>query len=144
MSQFNTLSRNAVSFHDRSGAAITPAEHAATQFVRRLGIRSHLKGYRCLITAIVLGEQHPHLLHSLTNELYPAVAQVCSTTSHAVERNIRSAIGSAAANNPEQLQSVFYYKTGKPYISEVLALALETMRLEQYETQAHPSQHMEC
>ena len=105
-------------------------ESAATQFVRKLCIRSHLKGYPYLITAIVLGKRNPHLLSSLTNLLYPAVAAVYRTTPVAVERNIRFALESAARHDPEQMQSVFYYHTKKPYISEVLAVAMETIRLD--------------
>ena len=105
-------------------------ELAATRFVRKMCIRSHLKGYSYLITAIVFGKSNPHLLSSLTNLLYPAVAAVYNTTPNAVERNIRSAIESAAQNDPDKLQSVFYYHTRKPYISEVLAMAMETLRLE--------------
>jgi hypothetical protein len=105
-------------------------ELAATRFVRKMCIRSHLKGYSYLITAIVFGKSNPHLLSSLTNLLYPAVAAVYNTTPNAVERNIRSAIESAAKNDPDKLQSVFYYHTRKPYISEVLAIAMETIRLE--------------
>ncbi len=101
------------------------AELDAIRFVRSLGIRAHLKGYCYLITAIVLGKTRPELLRSLTHALYPAVAELYRTTASAVERNIRSAIQSAAVHDPERMQSVFYYKTGKPYISEVLALALE-------------------
>lgn len=104
------------------------AELEAIRFVRSLGIRSHLKGYCYLITAIVLGKTKPELLGSLTRSLYPAVAELYRTTPSAVERNIRSAVQSAAAHDPERMQSVFYYKTGKPYISEVLALALDSSR----------------
>lgn len=107
-------------------------ELAATNFVRKLRIRSHLKGYPYLITAIVLGKHYPHLLSSLTRLLYPAVAAVYNTTAAAVERNIRNAIDLAASHDPEHFQSVFYYHTRKPYISEVLALALDTIRLEQF------------
>lgn len=115
-------------------------EVAAAQFVRRLCIRSHLKGYSYLITAIVLGRNDPHLLSSLTNLLYPAVAAVYHTTPSAVERNIRTAIDAAALQDSEQFRAVFYYQTRKPYISEVLALALETIRLEQLDAPAIQTQ----
>ncbi len=106
-------------------------ELAAAMFVRKLHIRPHLKGYSYLITAIVLGLHHPQLMQSLTNRLYPAVAEVYRTTASAVERNIRSAIDLAFSNDADQLQALFHYRTRKPYISEVLALALETIRFGQ-------------
>ena len=117
-------------FPQNAGSPIKRIESAATQFVRKMCIRSHLRGYSYLITAIVLGKKEPHLLSSLTNLLYPAVAALYHTTPNAVERSIRSAIESAARNDPEQLQSVFYYHIRKPYISEVLAVAMETLRLD--------------
>ena len=112
---------------------IKRTELDAARFVQNLHIRSHLKGYSYLITAIVLGKNNPHLLSSLTQLLYPAVASVYNTTPTAVERNIRTTIDLAAQHDPEHLQSVFYYRTRKPYISEVLSLALETIRLNAYE-----------
>ena len=119
-------------FSAASIVRIDRTELAASQFVRRLSIRSHLKGYSYLITAIVLGKNDPTLLDSLTHRLYPAVAAIYGTTPSAVERNIRTAIDQAALHDPEQMQAAFYYRTRKPYISEVLALALETIRLGEY------------
>ncbi len=127
---FPTERPNGCCIRSSSTAQTACTELAATRFVRKMCIRSHLKGYSYLITAIVFGKSDPHLLSSLTNLLYPAVAAVYNTTPNAVERNIRSAIESAAQNDPDKLQSVFYYHTRKPYISEVLALAMETLRLE--------------
>ena len=121
--------RTEVLFPHNTASPVEYIESAAIQFVRKLCIRSHLKGYSYLITAIVLGKRNPYLLSSMTNLLYSAVAEIYHTTPNAVERNIRSAIESAARHNPEQMQSVFYYHTKKPYISEVLALAVETIRL---------------
>ena len=120
-------------YPNRSALQSRRTELDAARFVQKLHIRSHLKGYSYLITAIVLGKNNPHLLSSLTHLLYPAVASVYNTTPAAVERNIRTAIDLAAQHDPEHLQSVFYYRTRKPYISEVLSLALETIRLNAYE-----------
>ena len=128
---FSAEQRTEVLFPQNNGLPIERTVLAAKQFVRKMCIRSHLRGYSYLITAIVLGKKEPYLLSSLTNLLYPAVAEIYHTTPNAVERNIRSAIESAARNDPEQLQSVFYYHTRKPYISEVLAVAMETLRLDQ-------------
>ena len=128
---FSAEQRTEVLFPQNNGLPIERTVLAAKQFVRKMCIRSHLRGYSYLITAIVLGKKEPYLLSSLTNLLYPAVAEIYHTTPNAVERNIRSAIESAARNDPEQLQSVFYYHTRKPYISEVLAVAMETLLLDQ-------------
>ena len=124
--------RIAAMFPQNTGLPIEHITQAAKQFVRKMCIRSHLRGYSYLITAIVLGKKEPYLLSSLTSLLYPSVAAIYSTTPAAVERSIRSAIESAARLSPEQMQSVFYYHTKKPYISEVLALAMETIQPELY------------
>jgi two-component system response regulator (stage 0 sporulation protein A) len=49
----------------------------------------------------------------------------------AVERNMRKAIESAYEYHPQRVQSIFYYKVDKPYISEVLSMAVESIRHKQ-------------
>ena len=107
-----------------------PVEEAATRFVQRLGIRSSLSGYHLLIRAIVLAIHEPVLQHSLSSALYPSVARHYGCTVCSVERNIRKAIESAYAADPERIRSMFYYKVSKPYNSEVIALATEAIRYE--------------
>lgn len=58
-----------------------------------LGIPTRLRGYGYLREAILLMAGSPG--QSITKELYPAVAAVCSTEAVSVERSIRSAIGAA-------------------------------------------------
>lgn len=106
----------------------TRTELSAIRFVREMGIRPNLAGYQYLITAICLSIKYPYLLVSLTHELYPAIAQYHNVTASAIERNIRTAIELAYVNNPTKLQSIFCYRTGKPYISEVIATAVETIQ----------------
>jgi len=103
-------------------------EMAAIRFVRDLGIRPNLSGYHLLIKAITLSLSFPELLSSLTKELYPRIASECGKNVRSVERNIRKAIDSAYEYDPERIQSIFYYKVDKPYISEVISLAVETIR----------------
>lgn len=96
----------------------------ASAFVRRLGIQTHLKGYHYLVSAICLAMENPVLLDSLYGSLYPAVAERFGVRTHCIERNIRNALESAYRNVPEQLQAAFHYKIGKPYVSEVISLAI--------------------
>lgn len=100
-------------------------EIAVIRFVQKLGIRPNLMGYHFLIKAIMLSLESPYLLSSLTKGLYPKVAEHYGKDVKAVERNMRRAIESAYEYDPERLRSVFYYKVNKPYISEVLSLAVE-------------------
>ena len=103
---------------------------AATQFVQRIGIRPNLRGYHYLITAIVFGRKDPKKLRSLSGGLYPAVAEYYGISAASVERNIRGAVETANGENPDRLQSVFYYQNRKPYVSEILALATEMLQLD--------------
>lgn len=105
-----------------------PAELAAIRFVQRLGIRPNLTGYHLLIRSIITALNNPSLLGSLTHSLYPAVAEYHGCDVKAVERNIRRAIESAYEYDPERIREVFYYKVDKPYISEVISLAVESIR----------------
>lgn len=103
-------------------------EIEAIKFVQKLGIRSNLMGYSFLVKAIMLSLESPHLLKSMTKELYPMIANYYGSDVKNVERNIRNAITSAYENDPERIQAIFYYKVNKPYISEVLSLAVETIK----------------
>ena len=104
------------------------SEQAAARFVRRMGIRPNLSGYRYLIAAIEMVLNRPSLTDSMTHGLYPAVAQCYAVTPCSVERNIRKAIELAYDNDPHRLRSMFYYRVGKPSVSEVVALALDTIQ----------------
>ena len=105
-------------------------EFAVIRFVRKLGIRPNLLGYKLLISSIITALEYPDTINSLTHELYPIVAAMHSCNVRAVERNIRRAIESAYEYDPERIRSVFYYKVDKPYISEVISLAAESVRFE--------------
>ena len=106
------------------------AEIAAIRFVQSLGIRPNLSGYQLLISAITLALHDPALLSSMTRALYPAVAAQHGCNVRAVERNIRRAIESAYEYDPERIRSVFYFKVKKPYLSEVISVAVENIRCE--------------
>jgi len=103
-------------------------EMAVIRFVQQLGIRPNLIGYHFLIKAILMTFNSPNLLKSLTKELYPQIAKDYGKNTKAVERNMRRAIESAYECDPQRIQSVFYYKVDKPYVSEVISMAVETIR----------------
>ena len=105
-------------------------ETEVVRFVRKLGIRPNLNGYHLLVKAILMALKAPNLLKSLTKELYPKIAKDYGKNVKAVERNMRKAIESAYEYDPQRIQSVFYYKVDKPYISEVLSMAVESIRYE--------------
>ena len=63
-----------------------------------LGFTPSHRGYRMLITSIMLALDDITLLDSVTYILYPEVAKRYNTTTDAVERNIRFAIKQAWSN----------------------------------------------
>jgi two-component system response regulator (stage 0 sporulation protein A) len=105
-------------------------ELAASNFVKMIGIRPNLLGYKLLVTAIVEALKQSNTLTPLSKNIYPTIAKQYRVPVKAVERNIRRAIESAYIYDPERLTSVFYYKTGKPYVTEVISIAVETIKLE--------------
>lgn len=132
-----TITQNTGNINYQFPAMLPPAgiglkrdelEIAVIRFVQKLGIRPHLMGYPFLIKAIMLSLESPKLLKSLTKELYPKIADYYGKDVRTIERNIRRAIESAYEYDPERIQSIFYYKVNKPYISEVISLAVESIR----------------
>ncbi|NLG04147.1 MAG: hypothetical protein GX567_10015 [Clostridia bacterium] len=111
-----------------AGMDIDETEAAAVSFVQKLGIRPNLNGYHLLISSIMLVIEYPELKKSLTKGLYPVLAVKYGKNVKSVERNMRKAIESAYEYDPDRICSLFYYKVGKPYISEVLSLAVEMIR----------------
>ena len=103
-------------------------EASVTRFVRKLGIRPNLTGYRLLIDAMIFAVKEPKLFSSLTKEIYPVVAKKYGKDVSFVERNIRRAVNSAYEYDPERIKSIFYYSVDKPYISEVISLGVEEIR----------------
>ena len=102
---------------------------AAIHFVKTIGIRPNLFGYKFLISSIVVALQQPSIFSPLSRSVYPIVAKEYGCSVRNVERNIQRALDSAYNYDPERLSSVFYYKTGKPYVSEIISIAVESIRL---------------
>ena len=104
------------------------AELAAIRFVKKIGIRPNLLGYKLLVAAIAEALKQNDMLAPRIKNIYHVIAKEYGVTVEAVGRNIRRAIESAYTYDPERLTSVFYYKTGKPYVTEVISIAVELIR----------------
>ena len=65
---------------------------ALKSFLAKIGIYSNLKGYNYIIEAFEESIKDRNLLNSLTNELYPSIAQKFGTNARSVERDMRNAI----------------------------------------------------
>ena len=109
-------------------------EIIAAYLIRSVGIRVNLKGYSYLIKVITCGVMNPELLHPISKGAYRMASEEFGVNASCIERNIRAAIDSAYYNSPEQLRSIFAYPGDKPYVSEVIAVAVELIRQELLKT----------
>lgn len=75
-----------------------------------LGVPTKLKGYNCLIEAVLETVRDPK--QQVTKELYPKVAKLCDGNAVQVERSIRSAIGAAWERRDEEVWRM-YFKTNQ-------------------------------
>lgn len=102
-------------------------EKFVSEYITKLGIPAHIKGYRYVITAIMLAVNDFDIINSITKRLYPTVAKMHNTTSARVERAIRHAIEVAwERGDIEVLNNLFGYtinsNKGKPTNSEFIAM----------------------
>ena len=86
-----------------------------------------LKGYDYLKAAIICLLKNPNLK---IMDIYKMVAKDYNVNPYSVEKVIRYAIDLAYDRSPEQLKKFFNYKNEKPYISEVLALVADMVKME--------------
>ena len=124
--------------HREHVSAKETLESAAFTFVKNLGIPVNMRGFSFLISAICIGVSDPNQMSSLTKCLYPEIAELYGVDTRCVERNIRNAIDAAYSKNPSRVRRCFYYPVEKPYCSEVIALAVETIRHERHAGSREP------
>nr|WP_122013541.1 sporulation transcription factor Spo0A [Maliibacterium massiliense] len=114
----------------------THVEDQICRVIQNIGIMPHLQGYYYLKTAILLVLQDSSYLSSITQRLYPSVAQAYDTLPGRVERSIRHAIEHAWNRaNVEVIDRIFGYtideRKGKPTNSAFIARVAEHLRLSQ-------------
>ncbi len=113
---------------------ITLEEKISEIFIS-IGIPPHIKGYAYLREGIRLTVDNPHVINSVTKELYPSIAKKFETTASKVERAIRHAIEVAwNRGRIEAINAIFgariYLGTEKPTNSEFIALVADKLILE--------------
>ncbi len=110
-------------------------EEKISEIFISIGIPPHIKGYSYLREGIRLTVEKPHVINSVTKELYPTIAKKYATTSSKVERAIRHAIEVAwNRGRIEAINAIFgariYLGTEKPTNSEFIALVADKLMLE--------------
>lgn len=105
-----------------------------TTYFEQMGIPPHYKGYRYLMEGIWLCSLHPKWLNSVTQNLYPAIAQRHEVNGAQVERAMRYALDVTwEKGNVEQLYKFFPYvreNKGKPTCSSFIATMVDVVGLE--------------
>ena len=109
-------------------------ERRIFKFQTQLGIRSNIKGYNYIKTAITLAYNDSTILESVTKRLYPDIAKIYNTTASRVERAIRHAIETAWMNgNVDVINDIFGYSVcadkAKPTNSEIIAHVVNAMQM---------------
>lgn len=114
--------------------SLPDTENLITSAVCAVGIPASFKGYPFLRTSIDMVIKNPNAIHSVTKNLYPAVAEKYNTTPCRVERNIRNAIEVAwNRGNKEAFNEMFGggldFSKPKPTNSEFIAMFADKLRL---------------
>ena len=109
-------------------------ERRIFKFQTQIGIRSNIKGYNYIKTAITLAYNDSTILESVTKRLYPDIAKIYNTTASRVERAIRHAIETAWMNgNVDVINDIFGYSVcadkAKPTNSEFIAHVVNAMQM---------------
>lgn len=118
----------------KSGYEATDPEVEISQFLHRMGVPPHIKGYQYLKEAVCMVLKDMTLLSSLTTILYPEIGKKYNTTSSRVERAIRHGIETASVRDKSEaggklFQSIFMNKKGKPTNGEFIGVAADSIRL---------------
>lgn len=111
------------------------ARRHITRILHELGIPAHVKGYFYLREAILMSLNQAGMLHSVTKNIYPILAEKYRTTPECAERAIRHAIEMAwERGRTDAMEKIFGYTIksgrGKPTNSEFIALIADKMRVE--------------
>ena len=103
---------------------IRSREDIAYEYLKKLGVPAHLKGYNYIFDAILMYNQSE--MNSVTKNLYPTIAKKHYTTPSRVERAIRHAIEVICSRaDISIIEEIFGYSIdaikGKPTNSEFIA-----------------------
>lgn len=123
----------------------TPMQELS-KLLHEMGIPAHILGYKYLRTCILEAMEHPDLMDSVTQKLYPTIAAKFDTTARKLERGIRHAIEVAwGRGNMDTIQEVFGYTVspskGKPTNSEFIFMMVEYLQMHYDKSLAQGQEH---
>ena len=113
---------------------MTQQEKSVVLLLKKIGVPPHLKGYEFIKKAVLMVLKDGSLIHYITKDLYPSVAQEHKTTASKVERAIRHAAEVAFDNmTPEMIEELFgnciSFNKGKPTNSQFIATLVEVIKM---------------
>lgn len=99
-----------------------------------IGVPHHVKGYRFIKEAVMLGYEDSEIFESVTKCLYPEIAKRYNTTPSRVERAIRHAIDLVFERTEVKNLYSFFGNTisirkGKPTNSEFVTLFVDALKV---------------
>ncbi len=121
---------NIILFHISGSTDNSDCEKTVSMLIRKMGISIKVRGYAYLKTAIMCTLEDPELIYSITTSLYEKVAKVHKVDMCRVERAIKNAIDNAYEKTPELFLEFFPCEIGKPNISDVIALIVDSIRMD--------------
>ncbi|MCD5322253.1 MULTISPECIES: sporulation initiation factor Spo0A C-terminal domain-containing protein [Pontibacillus] len=93
--EVDRLKHNPVSHQETEELEGVPLSGLIIHYLQRIGVPSHIKGYKYIQKAATLVFEDHIYLQKMTKSLYPEIANSYGTTSSRVERAIRHAIEQA-------------------------------------------------
>lgn len=111
------------------------SQEKISQFLKSIEITENSAGFEALLIAVQLIQEDRSLINSVTNQLYPRVAEICACNQNKVERSIRQSIeqswrsGALQNLNPRYTPNSMH-KQDKPSNAEFIALIADRLLLE--------------
>ena len=108
-------------------------EEVIESALQELGIPSHIKGHRCIASAVRRVVENPKIIENVIGELYPSVADDVDTTPVCAERAIRHAVEIAFDRAGVKVLDKYFGNTvsgasGKPSNSQFIAQVAQHIR----------------
>lgn len=103
-------------------------ELTTIEFLHKMEIPPHLKGYEYVKTAVQEIYKKPNIIFALTKELYPTIAEKHNTEGSRVERGIRHAV--VEQSNHDAIKSVLHINSESLTNSSFLAALTEAVRIQ--------------
>lgn len=114
---------------DILGRTSLSLEREVTELLLKIGIPAHIKGFRILRRAILMTIEDSRVIESITNILYPDLADEFHSTPANIERAMRYAIEQAwQRGDMSVISSYFGWK--KPANAEFIATIADRVRLQ--------------